>query len=360
VAVAMQQVNEAPVPPSQINPQIPRGLEEIILRAMAKSPEDRYQSASEMIHDIEQFIDNPSIVFGYRQRAIRRSAPTGKLYSFEDEESTGTEMTEPKRTKTKRAAPHSEAPRERPRRRISALAVLFGITLAFVLGTVCFVGLMFLQNNPFEAVPEVNMPDLLGKQYDVVCKDKAYKGFTFVLEDNQYNDKYAQGEIYEQYPTSGKRVKSGITIKVKVSNGQQTVTLPDFSDEESTLVLAKLHEMGLTGEPQLINSDDVTEGNVVRTDPATNQTVNAGSLVTVYVSRGSGKEKVRVPDVTGQELATARDILAAEGLEIGTVVRKVSDLPVGTILAQNPNYPAPVAVGSKITLTVAGEATDVG
>ncbi|MEG0542680.1 MAG: PASTA domain-containing protein, partial [Angelakisella sp.] len=249
--------------------------------------------------------------------------------------------------------------RQQVQRKTSFLSVLFGITCAFVVGTLCFVGYMFYQNNPFEEVPEVNMPDLLGKKYDDVRKDKAYKDFNFELVEQEYNDKYAQGEIYEQYPTSGKRVKSGITIKVKVSNGQQSVTLPDFSGQESTLVLAKLREMGLTGDQTLINSDEVPDGNVVRTEPAANQTLNVGSSVTVYVSRGSGKEKVRVPDVTGQDVESAKEILEASGLTVGTIIRQVSDLPPGIVLAQNPNYPAPVAADSKVNLTVSAEFNQV-
>ncbi|MEG0852262.1 MAG: Stk1 family PASTA domain-containing Ser/Thr kinase [Angelakisella sp.] len=359
VAVAMKQIDQLPLAPTVLNPQIPKGLEEIVLRAMEKLPDDRYQSAYDMMQDIERFVENPSIVFGYKQRLpANHPSASHKPYSFEDEE--GSNQMDKNRNTSKRTTPTSSPPtRQQVQRKTSFLSVLFGITCAFVVGTLCFVGYMFYQNNPFEEVPEVNMPDLLGKKYDDVRKDKAYKDFNFELVEQEYNDKYAQGEIYEQYPTSGKRVKSGITIKVKVSNGQQSVTLPDFSGQESTLVLAKLREMGLTGDQTLINSDEVPDGNVVRTEPAANQTLNVGSSVTVYVSRGSGKEKVRVPDVTGQDVESAKEILEASGLTVGTIIRQVSDLPPGIVLAQNPNYPAPVAADSKVNLTVSAEFNQV-
>ncbi|MEG0753110.1 MAG: Stk1 family PASTA domain-containing Ser/Thr kinase, partial [Angelakisella sp.] len=359
VAVAMKQIDQLPLAPTVLNPQIPKGLEEIVLRAMEKLPDDRYQSAYDMMQDIERFVENPSIVFGYKQRLpANHPSASHKPSSFEDEE--GSNQMDKNRNTSKRTTPTSSPPtRQQVQRKTSFLSVLFGITCAFVVGTLCFVGYMFYQNNPFEEVPEVNMPDLLGKKYDDVRKDKAYKDFNFELVEQEYNDKYAQGEIYEQYPTSGKRVKSGITIKVKVSNGQQSVTLPDFSGQESTLVLAKLREMGLTGDQTLINSDEVPDGNVVRTEPAANQTLNVGSSVTVYVSRGSGKEKVRVPDVTGQDVESAKEILEASGLTVGTIIRQVSDLPPGIVLAQNPNYPAPVAADSKVNLTVSAEFNQV-
>lgn len=361
VAVAMKQVNEQPLPPSQLNPQIPQGLEEIVLRAMAKQPDDRYQSAYDMIHDIEQFIDNPAIVFGYRQRtaANPHSAPAAKLYSFEDEEGTPVEM-ERKRPTQRRGAPPPEN-RERPAKtkKTSFLSVLFGITCAFVVGTLLFVGYMFLQNNPFEAVPETDMPSLVGQQYEDVRKNKAYRGFEFELVERQFNSKYEEGVICEQNPTSGKRVKEGITIKVKVSNGTQSVTLPNLAGEEATLALAKLREMGLAGDQTLINSDDAPEGTVVRTEPGANATLEMGASVMLYVSRGSGKEKVRVPDVMGHDVETAKEMLKEAGLEVGTIIRQVSELPIGSVLQQTPNYPAPVSVGSKVNLTVAAEQTEV-
>lgn len=357
VAVAMKQVNEQPLPPSQLNPQIPKGLEEIVLRAMAKHPDDRYQSAYEMIQDIELFIDNPAIVFGYRQRTMvdPSSVPTAKLYSFEDEEGAPAEMERKRTTKRRGEPPADNSERSARTKKISFLSVLFGITCAFIVGTLLFVGYMFYQNNPFEAVPETDMPNLVGQQYEDVRKNKTYKDFEIELEEQQFNSKYEEGVIYEQYPTSGKRVKEGITIRVKVSSGTQSVTLPDMAGEEATLALAKLREMGLSGDQTLINSDDVPEGTVVRTEPGPNETLEMGAPVMLYVSQGSGKEKVRVPDVRAMDLETAKETLKEAGLEVGAITRKVSELPIDSVLDQSPNYPAPVPVGSKVNLTVAAE-----
>lgn len=354
VAVAMKQIEQQPVPPSLINPNIPRGLEEITLRAMAKHPDDRYQSADSMITDFQLFAENPGIIFGYRQRAPRPATPTDNLgYSPEHGESSNMDRQQNSRQQ------EQQPRRKGSKRRISFLAVLFGITCAFVVGTACFVGYMVWKNNPFEPVPEVAMPNLLGMRYDDVIKDSKYSKFKFELGEQEYHDQYAQGEIYEQYPTSGKQVKEGVTVTVKVSNGPKTVTLTDFANQESTLVLAKLAEMGLNGETIQVNSDSVAEGYVVNTEPGPNETVSAGSTVTIYVSRGSGKEKVRTPDVLGQDLETARAILQDSGLTVGTITRKVSDMSPGIVLSQSPNYPAPIDLGGKVNLTVASDESDL-
>lgn len=348
VAVAMKQIEERPLSPSELNPNIPLGLSEIVLRAMAKHADDRYQSASEMIYDIEQFADNPELVFGYQQRA---SAPAYQPEPLPGPvRQNGGDMTK----KTTRTEPKTERRKAKARRPISFLAVLFGITMAFVLATAGFVGYMFYTNNPFEQIPEVEMPSLVGKQYESVIKDSQYSMFKFELVEQQYNPSYVQGEIYEQYPTSGKQVKEGITIKLKVSNGNQTVTLPSFADEEATLVLAKLTEMGLVGEQQLVGSDNVPEGYVVGTEPGPNESLPMGSTVILHVSQGSGKQKVTVPDVTGQDIETAREMLQGKGLQVGTVTRSYNEeIPDGTVLAQTPNYPAPIETSGKVNLTVA-------
>lgn len=356
IAVAMKQIEQPPLAPSVLNPNIPLGLEEIVLRAMAKHPDDRYRSASDMIYDIELFVDNPNVVFGYRQRdIISDMTAADKAADYGDNGNMSKHAT----GREKGGEQENSGKPRRKRRRVSFLSVLFGITCAFVLGTLAFVGYMFYTNNPFEEVPEVAMPSLVGMRYDDVIADKAYKNFKIELVEQEYNDNFAQGEIYEQYPTSGKNVKEGITIKVRVSNGNQTVTLPDFANGEATLVLAKLQEMGLVGEQQLVSSEDVPEGNVVSTQPGGNETVQMGSSVVVNVSRGSGKEKVQTPDVLGQDFETAKQILASKGLNVGTITRRMSDLPEGTVLVQDPNYPAPVESGGKVNLTVASAETDV-
>ncbi|MEG1687225.1 MAG: Stk1 family PASTA domain-containing Ser/Thr kinase, partial [Angelakisella sp.] len=354
VAVAMKQIEQQPTPLSLINPSIPRGLEEIVQRAMAKHPDDRYQSASEMIADFEQFMQNPQITFGYHQRTPAEASKPDKNYGGND--MTPVRQAPPARPTARRpATPPPEPPRRRERRPVTFLSILLGITCAFIIGTISFVGWMLYQHNPFAAVPEVDMPRLIGRRYEDVIKDKALTHFEFELIEQEYSATYAQGEIYEQYPTAGKSVKEGIRVKVKVSLGQQTATLPNLATEEATSAMAKLSEMGLIPEQELVNSDIVAEGNVVSTQPGANETVIIGSTVKVMVSRGNGKSKVQVPDVTGQDIDTAREILKAKGLEVGSIAHKVSDLPNGVVLAQKPNYPDPVVVGGRVNLTIASD-----
>ena len=330
--------------PREINPEIPRGLEDITVKAMAKNPARRYQSAGEMLDDLGRFVDNPAIVFGYTQA---ESAARKKTRPAAGKDAGG----------AKKSGRFAFLPgRGTPGQKASALSVLFGVTCAFVVGTIVFVIIMLAINRPFAKVPEVDMPNLIGQSYDSVRNDRAYSQFSFEVVSQEFNTHYEKGVIFEQDPTSGKRVKEGITIKVKVSTGAQTVILPDFTDEEATLTYAKLTELGLLYTYQEEFSNTAAEGHVIRTDPGKNETVAAGSTVTVYVSKGSGKPKVVVPDLVGQDISYAKDLAAERDLVL-SIKYEASIMDPGTVLSQAPGYPAQVDSGSTVYVTVASDET---
>ena len=355
ISVAIKQIEDRPIRPREINPEIPQGLEDITIKAMAKDPELRYQTAGDMLADLHAFAQNPGIIFGYADLVLSMEQHSD-AQKFMDRESEGRAVP-PRERKRSRQAPDEGAPpsKKKKKKKVSALAVLFGITCAFVVGTGIFVGTMLFINNPFEQVPEVDMPNLIGLDYETVIKDQQYRDFHFEVEEQTFNANYPKGQIYEQFPTSGKRVKEGITIKVKVSSGAQSITLPDFSNQESTLVFSKLKDLDLNYTQTNITSDTVPEGYVVYTEPGKNETVTTGSEIVVYVSSGTGKEMVQVPQLVGEDLSYAKELLEENGLELGRIIYENSLMPYDTVLSQSVNYPARVPMGTQINVTVASD-----
>ena len=353
IAVAMKQIDEIAVSPSLINGKIPQGLEEIVLKAMAKNPSNRYVSTSEMLQDLTRFIQNPAIVFGYSQTAFHldTKSEAQKFIDGENVLDNNNKTANTKRSVEPRAKTQREEKKVKKKKK-SFLAILFGITCAFVVGTLCFVGYMFMKNKPFEVVPEVDMPNIVGKNFQEVEANKDYEHFTFVITEEEYSLTQPAGYIYGQYPTSGKSVKEGSTVKVKLSKGPQTVTMPDFTGEEESLVSGKLQQMGLTVERTLSSSDTIKEGMVIVTDPLANETVAVGSTVMVYVSGGTGKEKTVVPNVAGQDLETAKLMIREAGLNVGKLIPKPSEFGEGLVVSQDPNYPAPIDIGGTVNLVV--------
>ena len=217
VSVALKQIEMEPPMPRSINPEIPEGLEEITMRALQKDPEQRYQSAGEMLADIEEFKADPSVRFEYdyltdpaaekaRCRRAILSLKKGKAPMKPDEAKRDTPRRTPRRRdggerpRTRHTAPAEEEdqrpvrrygeeerrprrdrggePRRLPKedyqeeRSGSVLMALAGITAAFVVISIVFIGAMLYLNNPLEKVPDVQVPDFKGLKYDAVTKSE--------------------------------------------------------------------------------------------------------------------------------------------------------------------------------------------
>ena len=358
IGVALKQIEDRPIRPRELNPEIPEGLEDITVKAMCKDPDRRYQTAGEMLRDLEKFLSDPNVLFGYAELETALERRTD-VQRFMDDNTPGQAPARKEggkrpagsRRSGGRTDPEAPSRRGRRRRKITYLTVLFGITCAFVVGTLIFMGVMVAINRPFEKVPEMDCPNLVGQSFEEVRDSDLY---TLEVESQEFNNQYPAGVIFEQTPTSGKRVKEGITIQVKVSTGSQTITLPDFKDQEAALVYAKLTELGLKYETVQETSPTIAEGNVTQTSPGMNETVVSGDTITVFVSTGTGKEKVVVPDVMTYDLRDAEEMLEDAGLK-ASVTYEASTLDYDTVINQNPKHPARLDIGSTVYLTVASD-----
>ena len=368
ISVAIKQIEDRPLRPRELNPDIPEGLEDITVKAMCKEPDRRYQSAGEMLRDLEHFLQDPDVLFGYSEleTAMERGSDVQRF--LDDNAGAGPSRSGGSRSRAGRSRKKKSRREEEPemdeesglpprkkkkrRRKITYLTVLFGITCAFVVGTLIFMGVMLHINKPFEKVPDADCPVLVGQDYETARKQ--YKNFKLEVEAQEFSNSYPVGTIFEQNPSSGKKVKEGITIRVKVSTGNQSHRLPDYKDVEATLVYADLVTKGLNYEIAQETSPTIKEGNVTQTVPGMNEEVVAGDTITVYVSTGTGKAKTIVPDVMTYDLATGRDRLAQAGLK-ASISYEASTLDPGTILNQNPKSPARLDVGSTVYLTVASD-----
>lgn len=337
VSVALKQIQSQPKSPRQINPLIPEGLEEITMRAMQKNPANRYASAAEMLADIEEFKQNPSINFEYKYLSVEE------------------EQMEQKRVDNAIQSARKKQQPVRRRKGTPYVSVLTGITAAFVLVTLGFVGIMLYLYNPFVTVGEIKAPNLLGVRYDSVSRSPLYDNVEVVYESEVYSDEYAKGVICEQRPAAGKTIKEGATIRVKVSSGPEMVTLPNFTNVEETVCYAQLGDAGLTYTTLQEYSDTVPQNYVIRTDPANDTQVPAGSSVTVVVSMGPEHKIIPVPELKGRTLEEAQMMLIGMKLAVGDIsYDDGSSEPSGTIIAQDPAPPSEIAEGTEINLVVSG------
>ena len=339
VSVALQQVEQNPKALRSLNPNVPVGLEQITLHAMAKNPDDRYADCGEMIADLRRWLADPKTTFpAYTATPVKKAADFVRNKV-------------PK--KTGADAPKPAGGRKKLKDRLTTpLSRLFAVTCGVVVASVLFVFVMFQIYQPFQKVEDITLPNLVGVDYSAATAGNAYPDIRIKLESEDFNTEYEAGQIYRQSPSAGKSVKKGSTVQVWVSAGGQMIPIPTFTNQEATAVYAKLVSLGLKYSTTEIASDTIAEGSVVRTSPEAGQSAPAGSTVVVYVSTGSNKERVQVPEVLGYPEEVAVQTLKDAQFEVA-VTYQVSDYQYdGLVMSQSPASPSMVPIGSKVTIVV--------
>ncbi|WMJ83089.1 Stk1 family PASTA domain-containing Ser/Thr kinase [Oscillospiraceae bacterium LTW-04] len=362
VSVALKQIElEAPSPRS-INPEIPEGLEEITLRAMEKDPDRRYQSADEMLKDIEAFKQNPSVHFEYKymtdQKAQSDRFRRNMRHAKQLRDGKGERMA--KQRSRKPMGKEVPVPNRDNRnyeddepRRGSILMALAGITAAFIVISVAFIGAMLYLNNPLEKVPDIMMPDLTGLKYDAIKNAQEYSQFVLEVEDNQYNDLYERGEVVSQKPKAGTKVKENSVVRLVISNGTKVVLMPNLIGMEETQAYQELADLDLEYQKVEIFSQQPA-GTVVATDPGFGSEIPASTVVKVQISMGPENKVVEVPDLTGMDIEAARALLQQLGLEIGGISYVTSDKAENVVISQDPAPTSQIATGAFVNLNVSG------
>lgn len=339
VSVALQQVEQNPKALRSLNPSVPVGLEQITLHAMAKNPDDRYADCGEMIADLRRWLADPKTTFpAYTATPVKKAA---EFVRNKVPKKTGAD------------APKPAGGRKKLKDRLTTpLSRLFAVTCGVVVASVLFVFVMFQIYQPFQKVEDITLPNLVGVDYTAATAGSAYPDIRIELESEDFNTEYEAGQIYRQSPSAGKSVKKGSTVQVWVSAGGQMIPIPTFTNQEATAVYAKLVSLGLKYSTTEIASDTIAEGSVVRTSPEAGQSAPAGSTVVVYVSTGSNKERVQVPEVLGYPEEVAVQTLKDAQFEVA-VTHQVSDYQYdGLVMSQSPASPSMVPIGSKVTIVV--------
>ena len=339
ISVALQQVEQNPKALRSLNPNVPVGLEQITLHAMAKDPDCRYQNCGEMISDLRRWLADPKTTFpAYAATPVKKAA---EFVRNKVPKKTGAD------------APKPAGGRKKLKDRLTTpLSRLFAVTCGVVVASVLFVFVMFQIYQPFQKVEDITLPNLVGVDYSAATAGNAYPDIRIKLESEDFNTEYEAGQIYRQSPSAGKSVKKGSTVQVWVSAGGQMIPIPTFTNQEATAVYAKLVSLGLKYSTTEIASDTIAEGSVVRTSPEAGQSAPAGSTVVVYVSTGSNKERVQVPEVLGYPEEVAVQTLKDAQFEVA-VTYQVSDYQYdGLVMSQSPASPSMVPIGSKVTIVV--------
>ena len=369
VSVAIQHLSSIPLPPREVNPEIPEQLELICMKAMAPDINRRYGSADEMILDLEAFRKNPDTNLDFEMRDLRPEEvdePTMKLRTGGSGGSIAvSHRSTPVRERERRRDYDAYDPPEPGVSKGRVALVAVACVLALALAGVLFRSIL----GSFQPVaPEqYTVPNVLGYTLENAGNLPEVKEIFAIVQQDEalYSNEYAPGEIVKQVPAAGETRKGdNLEIKVWISAGQETGTMLNLKDRsmaEVTVMMQDLKEkFNLTieeGEKEY--DDEVTEGHVISFEPAEGSLLKDGDTVRVVLSKGP--QPVSVISVTGIEPDLAKSLLQACGLDLGEVTSEPStEMRAGLIIRQELTNGTEVAPGTKVNVVVSSGPEDGG
>ncbi len=354
VSVAIMQVQNEATPPREINPQIPLGLEQITLHAMEKSTANRYQSAAEMLLDLDELKRNPSIKFDYTYfvdkeptKFINRESVTGGVYGAGAPNVGGGS-----------SGGASPVIPDRNEGRPSNVKRNIGIGVGIGLVAAIIAVLVFLRL--FTDVlggSDLTVPNFVGKIYaEEIDGNERYEDFDF---DITYvsSTTASEGEIIKQDPVSGTKVRKGQTIKLEVVSKGTTTEIPKIYGKTLIEASEMLQTAGFTNlKAETEFSATATPGTVLRSDPEQGTEADTSETILLVVATDESDEKVSVPDVIGMnyynDKSSVEQFFTKQGLKVGSVTEKDSIEDKGTIIDQSVRSGMKANKGTAINLTV--------
>ena len=360
ISVALKQVNEQPMPPSQLNPNVDPSLEAIILKCMQKDPAARFQTADELNRALRDYLAGRLSAVAGATAAMTSPIAAGVTNRLEPGE--GATAVSPRiqrdnryrpQTATEQAA-EQEAERERKHSRNKKLGIFAAIALLAVIGAV----VAALLNSGTKNYPIPNLSGLTKDQAIEAIEKDGHFQYKF---SEQYDSNVEAGYVVDQNPNQGREFPEGTVINFTVSKGPEpaaSVTVPDLSNmtpEEAEAELAKYKLTGKSGNSE--PSDDVEVGHVCRQSPGAGTSAKAGDTITYYLS--SGPNEVEVPNVSGYSENNAKSALKSAGFTDVTVVYDNSDtVASGLVVRTDPSAGTKTAANQTITVTVSTGPSD--
>ncbi|MPZ51490.1 MAG: Stk1 family PASTA domain-containing Ser/Thr kinase [Acidimicrobiia bacterium] len=343
MAVAFQHVSSDPVPPSQINPDVPSAFDDVVMKAMAKDSKDRYQDAKEFESDLQRLIDGVEPVAATAEvaaapprHATDRDAATRMIPSSSPPPADTTDQSQAYELE------------DEDEERSSTPFILTALGLLAVL-----VALVFFLFDPFGGPEEpelITVPDVIGEPQNEASATIQDAGFNITIETENAPDS-EPGLVIRTEPPPNSEATADTVVVLVVSLGEETVDVPNLVGQTRQDAEQLLSDAGLVvGQVTERSDPDRPAGEVVEQDPAAGSPANPESEVNFVVS--TGPEELELDDLTGMTESEARDYLQSEGL-IAVVEREESDeAEEGTVIRTDPEGGETVSRGDEVVLFV--------
>ncbi len=364
VSIAVMHMQNIAELPRHINPDIPEPIEEIIVHAMEKNPNDRYQTANEMIRDIDRFKADPYVNFGYIKKSPEESTryfsavqnPDSAVYEDEEEYEGDNYLYDDQQDvvySNEYDEDYSDfSEEETEKSRSLFVPVLSAVTVVVIMVAVLLITMVVKDMFNGGSEPKTTqfvMRNLVGMDYNQAVE--SYSKYIDIQVEAQEWSELERDKIFEQSIPEGEAVKKGEIVKVKVSLGQKTVKVPNVINYHYITAGEALRAEGLEVEYKYQANKDVDEELVFDTEPAALEEVAPGTTVLVYVSKGSDVEEIEMEDFVGKSIDDAKVQCGIWGISVKTE-KKASSKEKGTILKQSIEAGEKVPSDSTITFTV--------
>lgn len=373
VSVALKQIQEDPIPPIDVNPNVSPALNQIILKALQKSTALRYQNATEVISDISQALlrpnslilrpassveagatqvipilgnnEVPEAVPNLRTREPRRANVISTREAMKEE----LPIEDSKSDEEISEEPKKKDPKKSKKKKIIIISVIAAVV---VIGAI--VGILVYNNSKKQAEEnkEIEVPNLVGRVYDEVVEEYSKQGIEIIKDKVEYSSEQPEGAVISQTPEKGTKTKDK-KIKVVVSKGQKMVEVPDVTGKDIKVATYELEDtLGFKIEREDVVSEKVASGIIISQDAKKGETLPYGSTIKLQVSKGDGKETVVVPNVLGKTESDAKSALEALGLTVSVKYSEDKTKSNGVVIAQSYPQNQTLKQGTLVEITV--------
>ena len=357
VSIALKHIQEEPVPPKQINSRIPDSLNKLILKAMEKDASKRYQTAKEMINDLQKIKEDPNaVIVGKPEEAedghtivmaavvppvdnIPKNKDLDEEY-YDDEDDDYYDEDDEEKVKKAKTGKKLNKP------------LIIGIVAVAAL-LIFGIGSFLLFGGGTSAKKDVTVPDINNKT--LAEAKSALESNGLVLEEGgtEKSDK-PEGTIVAVFPEVGSTVKTGSKVRVMVSGGITKLKMPDLAELDIDTAKKILDKNGLIKYTQVDKYDDtIKSGEIISTDPQAGTEVTADSKITMYVSKGPDTKYVSVPSLTGLTRDDAIAKITSSKLKYSVKEAATTDQKNdGKVISVSHQEGIQVAEGTSINITI--------
>ena len=352
VSVALMQLQNDPKLPRELNGSIPVGLEQIVMHAMQKNTKNRYQSAAEMLLDIEEFKRNPNIRF--QRDYFVDNDPTKYVPSRKP---VAPPVVTPPVKKTVQTVVTDDYDdnytdtEEKPKGKGGLIAI--GVSIAAAVLAVFIFAFLFFFTDVFKGDTLV-VPQFIGKNYEEeILNNPDYREFNIIINEIA-NSGYENGDVFAQQPKSGQKIsKDNNSITLSVASNAKKIVVPDVIGMGHELAQKTLSSKGFKNVKLMPMLSTENFGDVIKIEPEVGEEADSDTIVIVYFA--SDEDFIEVPSVVGMNFNLEMAELMIKSVQLTVdpeIIEEDSNEPAGIVIAQSPEAGEKVIPGTKVKLTV--------